>query len=59
MYRFIRVIVSLVMWFPVSILILWGASYFFPQWIAFNWFLVFVMAIIIGWILDIINKPDH
>lgn len=54
----IRIIVSLALWFPVSALVVYLASYVL-QLFTFNWIIVWVLAIITGWIFELIFKDTY
>jgi hypothetical protein len=54
----IRIIVSLILWFPVAVLVVWGTSVLVES-INFSWIWAIILALLTGWFFEIITGPGH
>lgn len=54
----VRILISLLLWFPVAILVVWVTSTLVES-VHFNWIWAMILAFLTGWIFEILTGPGH
>lgn len=54
----VRILISLLLWFPVAILVVWVTSVLVES-INFSWIWAIILAFLTGWFFEIITGPGH
>jgi len=54
----VRIIISLILWFPAAALVVWGTSVLVES-VNFSWIWVIILAFLTAWIFEYITGPKH
>lgn len=54
----VRILISLLLWFPVAILVVWVTSILVES-VHFSWIWAMILAFLTGWVFEIITGPGH